>query len=426
MKKVIVRAPALSFSGYGEHARFVLRALRTREDLFDIYLLNTDWGQMSWLHEDNEERRWIDSLIEKTIPLLQKKALFDISVQVTIPNEWEMMAPINIGVTAGTETNRISPAWIEKSSMMNKIIVVSEHAKHGFINTSYEARNEETGQVIKSFKSTTPVDVVNYPVKSIEPKEIDLELETDFNFLVAATWCPRKNLENTIQWFTEEFIDNKNAGLVLKIVIKNGSVIDREFCRRRIKDLISKYENRKCKIYLLHGDLSDEEMHGLYTNPKIKCLINLAHGEGFGLPIFEAAYSGLPVICPDWGGQVDFLYAPKKNKKGKIRNRPHFLTVDYQLKPIQKQAIWKDILMKGSMWCFPNQGSYKMRLREVYKSHRIYKKRAAELKNHVLERFTEKKQFSEFVSSIEEFIAPSAAELDVDEMFNSLVEELQK
>ena len=36
-KKVLVEGPILSQSGYGEHARFVLRSLRSQEDIFDIY-----------------------------------------------------------------------------------------------------------------------------------------------------------------------------------------------------------------------------------------------------------------------------------------------------------------------------------------------------------------------------------------------------
>ena len=54
MKKVIVRGPALSRSGYGEHTRFLLRSLKDNKD-FDVYLLNTPSGSSSWLHEDNED-----------------------------------------------------------------------------------------------------------------------------------------------------------------------------------------------------------------------------------------------------------------------------------------------------------------------------------------------------------------------------------
>ena len=136
MKKVLVRGPALSQSGYGEHTRFVLRALRSQPSVFDIYLITTNWGATSWIWENNEERTWMDSLLQKTIEYGQGGGQFDLSIQVTIPNEWEKIAPINIGVTAGIETTKIAPIWIEKSHQMDKIIVVSEHAKYGFDNTT--------------------------------------------------------------------------------------------------------------------------------------------------------------------------------------------------------------------------------------------------------------------------------------------------
>ena len=64
-KKVLVEGPILTQSGYGEHARFVLRSLRYQEDLFDIYALPLNWGKTSWLFADDEERRWIDKIINK-------------------------------------------------------------------------------------------------------------------------------------------------------------------------------------------------------------------------------------------------------------------------------------------------------------------------------------------------------------------------
>ena len=66
MNKVILRAPVLSQSGYGEHARLVLRSLRSRPEKFDVYVMNINWGQTSWLWEDNEERQYIDQLLQKT------------------------------------------------------------------------------------------------------------------------------------------------------------------------------------------------------------------------------------------------------------------------------------------------------------------------------------------------------------------------
>ena len=115
MKKVLVRGPILSRSGYGEHARFLLRSLRAYGDVFDIYAVTTSWGATGWLWEDNEERRWLDEILKKTAIQQHNGTLtLDISLQVTIPNEWERIAPINIGFTAGMETTQVAHQWIQK------------------------------------------------------------------------------------------------------------------------------------------------------------------------------------------------------------------------------------------------------------------------------------------------------------------------
>ena len=87
MKKVLLRGPVLTRSGYGEQARFALRALRSREDMFDIYINPIQWGGTSWLSDITEERTWIDQIIEKTIHYTQHQGKFDYSVQVTIPKD---------------------------------------------------------------------------------------------------------------------------------------------------------------------------------------------------------------------------------------------------------------------------------------------------------------------------------------------------
>ena len=76
-KKIILKAPLLTRSGYGEQSRYALRALRSREDLFDIYIQPLQWGQTSWISTMNEERAWIDQAIEKTIGFVQQGGQFD-------------------------------------------------------------------------------------------------------------------------------------------------------------------------------------------------------------------------------------------------------------------------------------------------------------------------------------------------------------
>ena len=402
MKKVYVKGPFLTQSGYGHHARTVLRALRTREDLFDIYLHPIAWGKTSWIWEDNEERQWVDRALEKTINFSNQfngQPEYDISLQITIPNEWEKLAPVNIGITAGIESTQIAPQWVEKSMLMDKILTISKHAVDGFVNTVYQATNKETGQNF-AFKCEKPVECIHYPVRETKPKKLELNLTTKFNFLAVAQLSPRKNAGQLIKCFIDQFGDNKDMGLVIKANIAKNSLIDRINTVHQFKQTLANFPDRKCKIYLLHGFLTEEEMAGLYTHPKIKAFISTTHGEGFGLPLFEAAYNALPVIATDWSGHLDFLYMPQKQKNGKSKNKHMFSKISYTLGPINQEAVWDGVLTKESMWAHPEEGSVKMALDEMYKDHGRFKKRAKVLQKWVLEEFSQEKIYNKYIEAI--------------------------
>jgi glycosyltransferase involved in cell wall biosynthesis len=399
MKKVLVKGPIFSRSGYGEQARFALRSLAQYPERFDIFIENIRWGNTGWIIEDDEERRWLDSLAKKSIIYGDQANNYDISIQVTIPQEWQKLALVNIGYTAGTETTKISREWMQASNYMDKIIVPSEHSKFAFVNTVYDAYNEAIQQSV-SVACQTPVEIVNFPVKEFTPEEIDIDLKYDFNFLVVSQWSPRKNLKNTIRWFMEEFKDDE-VGLVLKINCASDCTIDKAMTLQRIQKFANENKGSKCKLYVLHGTMKESEMTGLYTHPKIKALINISHGEGFGLPVFEAACHTLPVIASCWGGITDFMKAPEKQKKStKVKNRPHFATVEYDIKPIQPEAVWEPILVKDSMWCFPKKGSYKKTIRNVYKDYGQYLNKAKKIAPRLKEILSEKNQFKLFADHI--------------------------
>ncbi len=387
-KKIFVRGPVLTQSGYGEQSRFALRALRSREDLFDIFIQPTSWGKTGWIWENNEFRQWMDEKITLTQVLIHKNQFSpDITLQVTIPNEFKKMAPINIGYTAGIETTKVSPQWLQKGNEeVDKILVVSEHSAMTYENTVAQATNHN-GETVQYFLET-PVSVVWENTVRHEPEEIpNFDPSTDFNFLMISQMGPRKNFQNAISWWVEEFIDQE-VGLIVKTNIKNNSRMDLEATKQSLQNLLTKYPDRKCKIYLLHGDLTPGQMTGLYTNPKTKAMINISHGEGFGLPLYEAAREALPVITINWSGQQDFLQHDGKN---------YFQSVDFTLKPIQKEAVWNGVLQEDSMWAYADQGSYKMSLRKVYKNWNEHKETACELQKIVEEKFNDNVLFEGFV-----------------------------
>lgn len=388
MKKILITGPILSRSGYGEMARFALRSLKTTQNYLDLYLLPTSWGNTGWLFEDNDERRWIESLIMKTQMYVQSannNPSFDISLQISIPNEWKKIAPINIGYTAGIETTMVSPAWLEPSMQMDKIIVISEHAKTSFINTIF---GNQQGQ---QFRITTPIDVVHLPYRDLNKESLDIDFKYDFNYLSVCQWSPRKNMEQAIVGFLEEFA-NKEVGLVLKINTANDSIMDKEHTKKRLEALLSNFPNRKCSITLLHGHLKDEEMLSLYNHPKIKAIVSTTHGEGYGLPLMEAAANSLPVIATDWSGHIDFLYATSDDGKEKRM----FGKIDYDLKPIAQEHVWKGVLESGTSWAYPKMNSYKEKLRDCYKDYGRYKSQAKKLAPHVKEKMNEDKLFKLF------------------------------
>tara|TARA_Y100000356_G_scaffold135240_1_gene147607 strand:- start:4864 stop:6813 length:1950 start_codon:yes stop_codon:yes gene_type:complete len=393
-QKILVKGPVLSQSGYGEQARFALRALRSRTDIFDVYVLPTPWGRTGWVSLDNEERGWIDERIAAAHHHNQHGGKYDISLQITIPNEWEKLAPINVGYTAGIETTRVAPVWLQKANEMDKIIVVSNHSKEVFKTTTYTADHPQTGQLV-NLLCHTDIDVVNYPVKEHGVEKLDLKLTHDFNYLAISQWGPRKNFDNLINWFIEENFDQE-VGLVLKTSISNNSIIDREHTENRLRNIVSRHGDMKCKVYLVHGDMSEAQMAGLYTHPKIKCLISTAHGEGYGLPLFEAAYNGLPVVVHSWSGQSDFLYVPQKNGKRK----PMFASVEYDLQPVQPEAVWEGVIQAESEWAFPREASFKRRLREVRNEYSRFKRNATRLKKYLVEHFSNDKINTQFCNSI--------------------------
>ena len=390
--KIYVRAPVLSQSGYGEQSRFALRALRSREDLFDIYVQPINWGQTGWIWEETEFRSWMDERILATQMMLQKKQLRpDISLQITIPNEFEKLASKNIGYTAGIETTKVAPQWLQKGNDMDRILVVSQHSKDSYVDTIAQAQNSQTGETF-AYKLKTPVDVVweNTPLAEKAEEIPGFNPTKDFNFLVVSQLGPRKNFHNTIKWFVEEFVD-QDVGLVIKTNTRGNSRIDLEHTEASLRGILASYPDRKCSVSLLHGDLSEGQMRALYEHDKIKAMVNISHGEGFGLPLFEAARLALPIITVGWSGQMDFL-----NHDGK----DYFLKVKHELKPIQPESVWQGVLEADSMWAYADQGSYKMALRMMYKKHEDFLSKSKKLQEIINTKFCDEVLYKLFVDSI--------------------------
>jgi glycosyltransferase involved in cell wall biosynthesis len=117
------------------------------------------------------------------------------------------------------------------------------------------------------------------------------------SFLMVGTIEPRKGYLQTLEAFTKLWEEGIDINLV--IVGNEGWKSLPEDMRRTIPEIIKLLRNHpECnkRLFWLEG-ISDEYLEKVYATSA--CLIAASEGEGFGLPIIEAAAHHMPIIARD-------------------------------------------------------------------------------------------------------------------------------
>lgn len=373
MKKVLIRGPLLSQSGYGVHSRQILEYFLKRKDC-EVTTQILPWGITPWCVNSEKENGIFGQAMAKNKPVQEK---FDISVQIQLPNEWdEKLAKFNIGVTAGVETDKCSPDWATvQRQKMDMVIVPSSHTKMGFLNTDTSQEKTPIVVIPESFFHDLEKEVTEQP----------FEFSTKKNFLTIGMFtaddpsCDRKNLANTVKWFCQEFDGRNDVGLIVKASKGRETSIDRELVRKTLSQVI---KTANCKrppaVYMLHGTMERDHMNALYKHPSLVGLISATRGEGFGLPMLEAAVAGLPVVCTNWSSITEFL------------NGKSFLGVDYDLVQLPEPRVDGKIFVKGAKWAEPRESNFKRKLRKLDENFDEYKEAAIELSRNLKNNYSQK------------------------------------
>ena len=364
MKKVmLICAPVSSRSGYGDHARDLVRAF-LKLDKFNVKILDVNWGQTPKNGLDTELDK---NIIDCILPEPKMDSQPDVYVDIRIPNEFQTYGKLNIGITAGIETTAVSSNWIDNCNKMDLTIVPSEHSKEGFVKALYEKMQQLPNgqqQKVGELKLEKPIEVLfegtdENVYKPIDNSSLNLvdDIKEDFAFLHVGLWGAgnygedRKDIAKLVKIFYESFANKKEQpALILKSNQATFSILDREECLSKINNIKSKFPSdwNLPNVYLLHGSLSTEEMNKLYNHPKVKAFVSLTHGEGYGRPMQEATMVGLPVIASGWSGQMDFL------------SETDSMLLGGELVEVPKSQHWKDIIIPESQWFNVNeQQAYK-------------------------------------------------------------------
>jgi hypothetical protein len=402
---ILVTAPVGTRSGYGNHSRDICRTL-IESDKYDVRIQSVRWGNTppNALEQDNPIHHEIKARI-LTKPELEKQP--DLHLHIVIPNEFQPIGKKNIGITAGIEAS-IPPAdWVEGCNRMDMTIFTSEFSQKGFVDVTYDKTNNKTNEIISQLRLEKPSDVLfegadpeiykETKLMSTNLKKQFSKIKEDFCYLFVGHWLQgnmgedRKDTGMMVKVFLETFKNMKNPpALIMKTSSAGFSILDRNDLKKKI-DMVRKSIDCETlpNIYLLHGDLTDDEMNQMYNHPKVKAHLTFTHGEGFGRPLLEATFSGKPMIAPISTGQADFL------DKDYTVELPHMMT------KIPQSAFPKEYFNEESVWSTVNYGVSSQIIKDVHKNYHKYEIRGKKQMLINREHFTHEKMSEKLITIVD-------------------------
>lgn len=374
---LLLMAPVTTVSGYGARSRDIAHAL-IKSDKYDVKIWPTRWGStpMNALSDNNPKHK---AIYDRLLPEPKLNQQPEIFIQITVPNEFQKIGKFNIGITAGIETTIASAPWIEGCNRMDLVLTSSEHSKKVLQESVWAQVDNNTKQQIGELRLTTPIEVLfegvdletYFKTSEINKTIVDQlkQVKEDFAFLFVGHWLngdmgeDRKNVGMLIRTFLEAFkgkASHNQPALILKTSHADFSPLDRQDVLKKIDAIYKSVNTTKQlpNVYLLHGDLTDEEMNSLYNHPKIKAHVTLTKGEGYGRPLAEAGLSQKPIIAPNWSGYLDFL--------------KHGVLLPGQLTNVHPSAAWDQVILQESQWMTVDYGMAAGMMKSMVEDYKNY------------------------------------------------------
>ena len=406
---IVISSPVDTYSGYGARSRDFIKAVIDLNK-YEVKLLSQRWGNTRFGYLDDHN---IDNLTSLIIPQLTTKP--DIWIQITVPNEFSPVGNYNIGVTAGIETNICDQSWIQGVNRMDLTLTSSNHSKNVFEKTEWEVKDNKTGQK-QLLKLNKPVEVLFEGVdvsKYFQTKStLDLtEVKESFCFLVVGHWLQgdlghdRKNIGYTIKSFLETFKNKPTPpALILKTSHVTTSLTDKQMLLSKIETIKNTVKGKIPNIYIVHGDLTDQEMNELYNHSKVKAMVTHTRGEGFGRPLLEFSMTGKPIIATAWSGHLDFL------------NPQYCSLINGTIEQLDRSSVQKNVLLKESSWFKPDDGLVGKAYKNLFKKYKQFLPPAKKLRHENKTKFS----YSNMVELLSNLFNNYIPELKLEPKFNSL------
>jgi len=337
--KIIFAGPFFSASGYGKRSLDIVQSLYklySDDKIEDIKFIKLKWGNTPQIDLLKLDRVFYDFIKDNILyeDYTEENLECDILLHCGMPTDWVLNTTGKyIGITAGIETNMAPAELLDACNKMDKVLFSSDFSKKVFEITEWKHIEDEEEKLIKL---TVPADVLvegiddtvfsNYipeyfKIKNNNEviKELD-KLPEEKIFLFSGMWLngtfmnDRKNISGLVYTFLSLFKQarfTKKPALILKSNMIDYSEIDLHEIATRVETIRKMIELNEGEefpnIYIFHGEISDSDMNILYNHSKIIAMVSFTHGEGFGRPLAEFAFTGKPIIVSGWSGHTDFL-----------------------------------------------------------------------------------------------------------------------
>ncbi|KMQ75043.1 glycosyltransferase [Marinobacter subterrani] len=180
-------------------------------------------------------------------------------------------------------------SWLDCISESDGVICISKSVRDEFLN--WHKCRFKTMPNIKTEYFHLGADIQeSHPTKGLpdDASEVLSRLDSTVTFLMVGTIEPRKGYAQVLDAFERLWQSEVEVSLV--IVGKQGWMVERLVDRLRV------HPERDKRFVWLEG-ISDEYLEKVYEAST--CLLAASYGEGFGLPLIEAAQHKIPVIARD-------------------------------------------------------------------------------------------------------------------------------
>ena len=369
----VISCPIDTYSGYGARSRDIVKAI-IELDKYDVKVLPQRWGSTpKGFIKDNPE--W-EFLTKHLLLSPQLPAQPEIWMQITVPNEFQPIGKYNIGCTAGIETTIAPAEWVEGCGRMNLILGSSEHTIKILKDSKFEKRDQQTNQSVGFIEWKGDSEVIfegaNTDVYKPVKSTFDLSnVKEDFAYLFVGHWMQgqlgedRKNVGLLVKAFYETFKNkSKKPALILKTSQVGSSYMDRDELIKRIKMIKDTVKsNNLPNVYLLHGEFTDVEINQIYNHSKVKAMVNLTKGEGFGRPLLEFSLTNKPILTTNWSGHTDYL-------------NPEFVTMLPGAMTKVHPTTANGMLLQEAEWFSVDYGQAGYHLKDVFENYKGYAENA--------------------------------------------------